>query len=172
MTRGFVLRLVGALGGQVWLWLMRRKYGRASRCLADQERAELHGYFSSDTLDRVRISEEHEIRSVLPDWAPRWIADLDPLSRFAPAGITLGDLVVLGGGQTKAADQISVIFHELVHVVQFDEIGTRCFCARYLEQWGRGGYHAIDLERQAYAMQARFDTGESFDAERAVREAL
>ena len=49
--------------------------------------------------------------------------------------------------------------HELVHVVQYEKLGLEGFAAKYVQGFLRGGtYEAIRLERNAYELDARFDT--------------
>lgn len=54
---------------------------------------------------------------------------------------------------------ISLLFHELVHVVQYRLLGTPGLCARYIGEWQRAGfsYFEIGLEKCAYALQDEFD---------------
>jgi hypothetical protein len=82
---------------------------------------------------------------------------------MGPVGLTLGDLVVLEAGMRgKRRDQ--VLLHELVHVVQFDALGTSRFVAEYVGGWVDCGlrYLSIPLEVDAVelsdrAAQAPFD---------------
>ena len=61
----------------------------------------------------------------------------------------------------------ATLFHELVHVEQVRQLGTRAFVERYLRGWLEAGrsYGAIPLERDAYALERRFRSApaEPFD---------
>jgi hypothetical protein len=50
-----------------------------------------------------------------------------------------------------------VLFHELVHVVQYEKLGLREFAGKYVRGFLSGGsYEAIPLETNAYELDARF----------------
>jgi len=50
-----------------------------------------------------------------------------------------------------------LLFHELVHVVQYEKLGLPGFAARYVRGFLSGGsYEAIPLEANAYELDARF----------------
>ncbi|HVN17226.1 MAG TPA: hypothetical protein VMU05_00585 [Dongiaceae bacterium] len=68
------------------------------------------------------------------------------------AGITFQDVVVY-------VDRIpdSLLFHELVHAVQYEHLGVQGFSDRYVRGFLMGGsYEEIPLEKQAYELEARF----------------
>ena len=51
-----------------------------------------------------------------------------------------------------------VLFHELVHVVQFRLLGVREFSRQYVEGFLKSGsYEGIPLEVCAYELEARFE---------------
>jgi len=50
-----------------------------------------------------------------------------------------------------------LLFHELVHVVQYAKLGLQEFASKYVRGFLNGGsYEAIPLERNAYELDARF----------------
>ena len=50
-----------------------------------------------------------------------------------------------------------LLFHELVHVVQYEKLGLADFADKYVRGFLSGGsYEAIPLERNAYQLAARF----------------
>jgi hypothetical protein len=50
-----------------------------------------------------------------------------------------------------------LLFHELVHVVQYEKLGLAEFAGKYVRGFlGGGSYEAIPLERNAYQLAARF----------------
>lgn len=50
-----------------------------------------------------------------------------------------------------------LLFHELVHVVQYEKLGLTGFAAKYVTGFLTGGSsEAIPLERNAYELDARF----------------
>ena len=50
-----------------------------------------------------------------------------------------------------------MMFHELVHVVQYEKLGLEEFATKYVRGFlGGGSYEAIPLEMNAYELEARF----------------
>jgi hypothetical protein len=134
--------------------------------LAPHSRFALAPYFPPADLDRVRIVE----RDPLPLAGLHWTATLANLAFNAPTlnlieAITLDH--VIAARSPMATD---LLFHELVHVVQFRLLGTHTFAKLYARGFLRtGGYNAIPLEQCAYQLEARFAGGSpAFDVEREV----
>jgi hypothetical protein len=68
------------------------------------------------------------------------------------AAITFVDVVVSHDEFTDA-----LLFHELVHAVQYAQLGTTEFASRYVNGFIKGGsYEEIPLEKNAYELEARF----------------
>jgi len=68
------------------------------------------------------------------------------------AAITFVDTIVF-----HQTIQNRTLFHELVHVVQYERLGLAEFAARYVNGFLKGGsYETIPLERNAYELDARF----------------
>jgi hypothetical protein len=77
------------------------------------------------------------------------------LPNFADmAAITYLDTVVFNEPFTDR-----VLFHELVHVVQYEKLGLAKFAAKYVNGFLSGGsYEANPLEMNAYELEGRFAT--------------
>jgi hypothetical protein len=92
-----------------------------------------------------------------------------PLIDFrAMDAITFDDTIIVRSTITHIT---SLFFHELVHVVQYARLRPSEFSARYVRGWALNGmeYANIPLERDAYELQARFESGEApFSVEDAV----
>lgn len=68
------------------------------------------------------------------------------------AAITFVDTVV---SQEAFTDRL--LFHELVHVIQYEKLGLQQFAAKYVTGFlGGGSYDGIPLEMNAYELEARF----------------
>ena len=68
------------------------------------------------------------------------------------AAITFADTVV---SHERFTDRL--LFHELVHVVQYEKLGVVEFAAKYVRGFLSGGsYEAIPLEVNAYELDRRF----------------
>jgi hypothetical protein len=78
------------------------------------------------------------------------LADLPDFAHMA--AVTFVDTVV---SHETFTDRL--LFHELVHVVQYAKLGLPEFAAKYVKGFLRGGsYEAIPLEMNAYELDARF----------------
>ncbi len=75
--------------------------------------------------------------------------------------ITFADTVVLNRRFVEGPAPAGLLFHELVHVVQYDVLGVDEFTRLYVGGWAAGGfsYRDIPLERMAYRLQAEFEAG-------------
>lgn len=87
-----------------------------------------------------------------------------------PAGICLGRVVVIEAG---IARETPVLFHELVHTVQWEMLGGRRFLSRYVrEVLGKGYEDEGGLEGMARELTGRFARGEGFDVRGEVERRL
>ncbi|MBK6736077.1 MAG: hypothetical protein IPG61_18805 [bacterium] len=71
-------------------------------------------------------------------------------------GITYGARVYV----TSRAGLDSLLFHEMVHVIQWSELGAERFLLTYafgLDRTDRNEYFDIPLENMAYSLQRDFD---------------
>ncbi len=83
-----------------------------------------------------------------------------PLDFSNMAGITFADTVLLSrraAPDGKPAD--TLVFHALVHAVQYRCLGIHEFIARYVTGWDENGrdYASIPLERDAYWLEGRYE---------------
>ena len=68
-------------------------------------------------------------------------------------GITFKDTFLLRQGRTSE----ELYFHELVHVVQWAQLGVNDFLLAYGLGLLRFGYHRNPLEQMAYTLQRDFE---------------
>ena len=69
---------------------------------------------------------------------------------------------------------LPLLFHEMVHVVQYRRLGAKMFAGLHVKGFfAAGGYHGIPLERCALEMEQRFiNAPEPFDVEREIAKCL
>lgn len=75
------------------------------------------------------------------------------------SGITFVDCIVIRKSlERNFQSWVSILFHELVHVTQYQILGSRKLVEEYVRSWIQNGYsyHAIPFEVQAYRLEARF----------------
>jgi hypothetical protein len=66
-----------------------------------------------------------------------------------------------------------LLFHELVHVAQYEKLGLAEFAAKYVNGFLTGGsYETIPLEQNAYELDARFAEvpGSAFSVQDEIQE--
>ncbi len=93
------------------------------------------------------------------------------------AGITLGDTILIARADAvPTSEWLPLLFHELVHVVQYELLDFPEFIRRYVGGWVRNGflYAAIPLEQHAYELETMFrsNPGEPFSVHDEVRKRL
>lgn len=84
------------------------------------------------------------------------------------AAITFVDVIVSHYEFTDA-----VLFHELVHVVQYSQMDLKEFATRFINGFIQSGsYEEIPLEKMAHALEARFsqNPGQPFSVDEEVRQ--
>ena len=117
-------------------------------------------YFSESVLDVARLSAADVISN------PPFFANLPevPFDFHEMDGITYDDTILITEKCFGSNDLASLIFHELVHVVQYQIFGVEEFLRQYIQGWAENGrdYYAIPLEAEAYKLQERFEKAETF----------
>ena len=67
-------------------------------------------------------------------------------------GMTFDKTIII----KKDSDELNTIFHELVHVVQYQILGVEGFLQRYYEKLLSSRYENVPLEKIAYYLEERF----------------
>lgn len=145
--------------GLEWVRTQRDRYRGRARVVTSSERAEMSPFFSSQYLDLVwvvcgPVVEEPPFYPQLQQSGFRLI----PFSQMR--AITYIDTVFLSA-QAGIGDPppLSLLFHELVHVVQYVVLGTEQFLNRYVRGYFERGqvYETIPLEAHAYDLQRQYE---------------
>jgi hypothetical protein len=116
-------------------------------------RVAVESFFPRELLDSVRIVTGREV----PD---PFVARLGRRFRLGEipsfrnvAAVTFSNFIVF-----HEPVCVSVLFHELVHVMQYQQLGVGKFARLYVRGLLRKRrYEAIPLEQHAYELGARFD---------------
>jgi hypothetical protein len=134
--------------------------------LSVSARSEMAGYFNPADLNRVRIV----VADPLPINEPPFAGIIRRLGLDFPsvaltAAITFDSVIA-----SREPMNSSLLFHELVHVVQYRLLGVDAFARLYVHGFLAGGsYHDIPLECCAFKLEGRFVKGEQvFDVEAEV----
>ena len=113
-------------------------------------------FFPESTLNSARIVMLRGIRVGNPPFYEELVemgferGSLPDFDRMA--AVTFVDRIV---SHEVFTDRL--LFHELVHVVQYEKLGLGEFAAKYVRGFlSAGSYEAIPLEMNAYQLDARF----------------
>jgi hypothetical protein len=139
----------------------RALYQEKAKPILLEDSTALQPFFPSNVLAKVRV-----VHGLVVD--PPFYPQLRSLGfRNAPsfsdlAGITFVDVIVHAQPLTR-----DLLFHELVHVVQYRVLGVAQFAELYVRGFLSGGsYEEIPLEKQAYELEELFTrNGEVFSVE-------
>jgi hypothetical protein len=158
-----------------WIVQQREFHRPAAISLSGQVLDAVSPFYNGSTLGRARFRLVDAIDN------PPFYADL---AQMAPsielidfrqmAVITFDDTILIRASSNSEIGATSLAFHELVHVVQYEQLGTPGFAERYVRGWAehKMQYEAIPLERDAYDLQGRFEQHDQFSVEAVVAEQL
>ena len=159
--------------GIQWVESQINEYHSTARNLTEAEKSEFEPFFEQRTLHAARIKivpiiENPDFYSILQEMNIPKLLDLRMV-----AGITFKDTIILSRRLLRPdLTPKALLFHELVHVVQYDVLGVKGFVECYVQGWLKGGldYYAIPLEIDAYDLERRYERDQK--ARFSVREAV
>jgi hypothetical protein len=136
----------------------RQTYRGSAVPLDVHQRSAMQPFFPASVLDSARVLVLAGERVSNPPFYGQLVAmgfEAGSLPNFSlMAAITFVDTVV-----SHQAFTDRLLFHELVHVVQYGNLGLEEFACKYVRGFLSGGsYEAIPLEMNAYELDARFAT--------------
>jgi hypothetical protein len=132
----------------------RKKYVSQAVPLTGAQRTAMQPYFSADILDRARLCVLKGSRVSNPSmYTMAKMMGIRNLPDFAGMeAITFVDVIVSHQEFTDG-----LLFHELVHVVQYSQMDMKEFATRFINGFIQGGsYEEIPLEKMAHALESRF----------------
>lgn len=146
--------------GEGWVRDQRARHRQEARALHPHTQSALAPFCGAELLRAARFRSVPVIEN--PDFYDALIAAGQPLPMaFTTArGITFDDTVLLSAQDAIAQGAPSgLLFHELVHVVQYRLLGIGGFIHGYVTGWAAAGfvYEAIPLEREAFDLEQRFE---------------
>jgi hypothetical protein len=152
-----------------YITVQRARYTPSAMPLPRAERAAMDAFFSPDVLNVLLLTLQDE-RVQNPPFYPQLQAmgfrNLPDQS--AMDAITFSDVVVSHMPFTDG-----LLFHELVHVEQYRQLGIARFSELYVTGFlSGGGYRRIPLEDHAYGLGAQYEANpqQRFSVEDAVRD--
>lgn len=147
--------------GQAWVQSQRDIHRPTARPLSAEEKTDFAGFFDTQTLESARVKKVPMIEN------PEFYGQLAAMQVSVPldftmmSGITFDDTILVSVTQTSGdAPSAPLLFHELIHVVQYETLGLEAFVKEYIQGWAQNGfrYVAIPLERHAYELQHRYES--------------
>jgi hypothetical protein len=134
----------------------RKGYSSQSVPLSGTQRLTMQHFFPTSTLDSTQLVVLADRRIANPPFYTELVKmgfEAASLPNFSEmSAITFVDTIV---SHVPFTDRL--LFHELVHVVQYERLGLADFAAKYVKGFLSGGsYDAIPLEINAYELDARF----------------
>jgi hypothetical protein len=149
---------IAQLSGLVsqYISTQRGKYAPGAIPLSAQQKAAMDGFFSPGLLDGTRLLVLRGERVTNPDFYPmlRNLGFNNLPDQSTMGAIAFSDVVV-----SHEAFSDGLLFHELVHVEQYRQLGIPRFSEFYMRGFLNGGsYEAIPLEVNAYTLGGRFES--------------
>jgi hypothetical protein len=133
----------------------RQKYAPRAVPLSTQQKASMAGFFSQQLLNGNRLVVLQGEQVPNPEFYPmlRNLGFDNLPDQLTTGAITFYDVVVLHEPCTPGP-----LFHELVHVEQYRQLGIPRFSELYVRGFLNGGsYEAIPQEMNAYTLGERFE---------------
>jgi len=156
-----MIQVISTLANR-WIMKQYKTFYELGEPLSMDEKEALRSYFDPDLLARTRKIFLDKIHPL--DFLTKIrLSLLKFMFRIRGlAGLTLIDCVFLKSGFWSADPQMvrSILFHELVHVTQYDLLGSGEFIRRYFQSWQDNGfsYEKISFERVAYGLTHHYET--------------
>ena len=167
LPTSLVSQLTGAVEG--FIVASRKKYGANAVPLTPAQKRAMQPFFSREILDQVKVVALNGTRVEDPPFyaVAKMMGIRNLLSFSEVAAVTFVDVVV---SHEPFSD--TLLFHELVHVVQYAQMGSKEFASRYVRGFLKSGsYDGIPLEKNAYELEQRFISKDpSFSVADEVRE--
>ena len=162
---------IAQVSGLVFQYItaQRQKYGSRAIPLSAQQKAAMAGFFSPQLLDSTRLLVLERERVGNPEFYPmlKGLGFTNLPDQSGMGAITFSDVMV-----SHESFSNGLLFHELVHVEQYRQLGIPRFSELYVRGFLSGGsYEAIPLEVNAYTLERRFesDSHRAFSVEDEVR---
>jgi len=146
-----------------WVSEQRDFYLANARPLSNEERALLQRYFDERILSLTRIATTECISNPAFYSKLTGLGTLTLMDFSRASAMTLIDCVLICERfEHTFSLWTSILFHEMVHVVQCDILGLTKLIELYITEWLRNQcqYENVLLESQAYRLEREFDRQE------------
>ena len=137
-----------------YIQAQRQNYVTRATALPPTLRLVVNPFFRPDVLNTARVAVLESERVGNPDFYPmlEGLGFTNSPNFAGMAAITFNDVIVSHEALTP-----SLLFHELVHVEQYRQLGLDRFAELYVKGFLEGGcYEEIPLELNAYGLEGGF----------------
>lgn len=146
--------------GYGWILAERNKHIETAQDLSEQDKTYLKPYFELYILNSAKIDFVDHIENppFYPELMKLKVPDLIDFTQMA--GISFIDCILISRRFShNQKSWRSLLFHEMVHLVQYYLLGTDKFAELYVKGWAKNNfiYEHIPLEAQAYNLQQEFE---------------
>ena len=148
--------MISQLAGMVEDFILKnqKRYALRATPMTAEQKSAMQPFFPAEVLDQTRLLVLHGDRILDPPfYSMARVMGIKNLPSFTDtAAVTFVDVIV----SHEPMDN-SLLFHELVHVAQYAQIGSKEFASLYLNGFLNGGSYArIPLEKHAYDLEKRY----------------
>jgi hypothetical protein len=146
--------------GHEWILNQREIYRPTGRPLLPDAQERFLPYFGKHILESARVAMVPRIEN--PPFYIEFIRRGAPvlLQVQNAVGITFVDCIVIATRfHPSPMPSHSLLFHELVHVLQYEILGTHGVIDAYIRGWEENDfqYEKIPIEQEAYQFQQEFE---------------
>lgn len=151
-----------------WIDQTLASHAGQARTVAEYGFKRLPGFYPADLLESTKVIAV--ARVPVPPLSTLGLSEFAAFEQGEYARITLKDTYFM---QTAQVLNESIHFHELVHVVQWAQLGVERFLLAYAAGLADKGYRNSPLEMMAYDLQDYFDrNGQPADVTAQIRRKL
>lgn len=146
-----------------WVTRQRNENLKESVDLSKIQQSIFERYFDKEILDKtkIRIVDKIENPEFYQDEIIRSLGIVQRLNFNEMVGITFDNCILIKNDIIDETDFNSTLFHELIHVTQYQVLGINNFIRFYVLGFLNSGliYREIPIEKQAYDFQNLYDEG-------------
>jgi hypothetical protein len=148
-----------------WIDHTLQRHGPQAKLVAACDFPRLPLYFSNNSLNTTKMIVVDQVP--IPPLSALGLGGFGDFEKGNYDGITYKDTFFVN--RPNSVNE-SLIFHEVVHVIQWGYLGAEKFLTAYAMGLIEHGYYDSPLEVMARTYQARFDRGiTAYDVEKEVR---
>ena len=158
--------------GVSWLENQREAFLPSSSPLDETQKKQLEAFFPAKILRRARIVDGSKTGRKIP-YPPFYEKVRAGGDRVLPDAAHMAAIAFIDVIAFNHQPSLRTLFHNLVHVTQFELVGAEPVIKRYFEILNESGlWMVVPFEEQAYQLDARFtrNPSEVFSVEAEIRE--